>query len=151
MRLMKILQVVVVSFLLVGCSSKSYFEGNPRAGYEPVPIDGAKKETAALVKAADGIGIWKVDGKREASFIKVMASGGYDSILLNEGYHTITCHRRGDLAIGRTFYKKGHEYLIDYLEERDGNRRRVYYWVKDLTEDEVVYGSEKKLSDFANE
>ncbi len=145
---MKVLNIVFISFLVTGCSSKSYFEGDIRDAYEPTSINGAQKGTSALVKTAAGISIWKVDGKREVSAFNVLVSGGLDSILLTEGYHTIGCTRRGDINIGKTYYKKEHEYLIDYLEEKDGSRRRVYYWVKDLTEDRVVYGEEKKISDF---
>jgi hypothetical protein len=148
---MKIAHALFISLFLIGCSSKSYLEGDVRETYDPVLINGAQKETAALIKTSAGISIWKIDGKREVSAFNVLLSGGYDSILLNEGYHTISCTRGGDINIGKTYYKSGHEYLIDYMEEKDGNRRRVYYWVTDLTDNKVVYGEEKKLSDFAED
>ena len=148
---MKVLKIFIISILMVGCSSKSYLEGDIRETYEPVSINGAQEGNSAFVKTAAGISIWKVDGEREVAAFKVLVSGGLNSIFLNEGYHTISCTRRGDIHIGKTYYKKDHEYLIDYLEEKDGSRRRVYYWVKDLTEDRVVYGEEKKIADLLDE
>jgi len=95
----------------------------------------------AVINTSNGLSIWEVDGDRKVSAIKIMAAGtGLNSFLFSEGTHTIGgLVNKRQIRIGSVNYKAKHEYLIDYLIED----RKIYYWVKDLTDDVVVYGREK--------
>ncbi len=114
------------------------FSGSTK--YSPVYIDKAPDSELAYIKSADHLIIVTVDGERKVNFVKVMAGSGIDSIKIKEGNHTILGSLGVDINIGKVFYKKGHEYFIDYAKEG----QRIHYWVKDLTEDKVVYGKEFK-------
>jgi hypothetical protein len=141
-----ILAIALIS--LSACASKSYLEGDVRSSYSPEHIGNVDASRAATIKAAEGLVIWKVDGERKVNAFKLMVGQGLDSILVSEGFHTLSASRGMDLNIGRTNFEAGHEYLIDYIEEKEGDRRRVYYWVVDLADNKVVAGQERKLSEF---
>lgn len=148
---LSILVGLVVMFSFSGCSSKSYMEAEMRSEYKPVNVDNKPIEDSALIKVADGMIIWAVDGDRKVNFAKVMFGSGLDSIYVSEGEHFISCSRKYDVNIGKTFYKAGHEYFIDYLEEKSSDRIKIYYWIKDLTDNKVVFGKELKKEDFLKE
>ena len=132
---------------LTGCGV-SYYEGQLKSSYNPTSMNGASKDKGALIKVADGLIIWKVDGERKVNFVKVMFGKGLDSIIVKEGKHTLSCSRGIDVNIGTINYKSGHEYFIDYIEVKDGDRRSIHYWVKDITDNKIVYGKEKSKKDF---
>jgi hypothetical protein len=71
-----------------------------------------------------------------------MSTGvGLNSVLFSEGTHTIGgMVVKRQLKIGSVDYKAKHEYLIDYVIED----KKIYYWVKDLTDNVVVYGTDRK-------
>ena len=137
--------LLVFFFALAGCSTTyTYYQPEPRAEYYPYAVENVKPETAATIKTAEGVSIFKVDNDRVASFFEAMA-GKHDSVLVAEGEHSLVCSRRStgrDMVIGKVFYKANHEYLIDFIEESNGNRTKTYYWVKDLTDNKVVGGKE---------
>ena len=139
---MKKIVYLVVAFAIAlgfsGCGTK-YYEGELRSSYMPEVINNASKDKSALIKVASGMTIWKVDRERKVNFLKMLFSGGLDSIIVEEGKHTISCSRKRDINIGSVMYKAGHEYLIDYTEV---GGKKIYYWVKDLTDNIVVYGKE---------
>lgn len=112
--------------------------GEVKSEYSPVYIDKAPDSELAYIKSADNLIIVTVNGERKVNFAKVALGQGIDSIKIKEGYHIIMLHLGMDIHIGKTFYKKGHEYFIDYAKKN----RKVYYWVKDITENKVVYGKE---------
>ncbi len=119
--------------------------GEVKSHYSPVYIDKAPDSELAYIKSANNLIIVTVDGERKVNFIKVMAGKGIDSIKIKEGYHTIICYLGVDINIGKVFYKKGHEYFIDYSKgDTSYGRQKIHYWVKDLTENKIVYGKEWK-------
>lgn len=131
--------LVAFSIMMSGCSSKQL--GEPKANYEPKYINKLSEDNLAYIKVAKELGIWRVDRNREANFINVMLSGGLDSIKVKEGKHTLSLSFKGkDIHIGQVYYKKGHEYFVDYVFEG----KRIYYWVKDINTNDVVYGKEIK-------
>ena len=148
MTTIKLIFILLVISLFSGCASQSFSEGGLKESYKPVAINNVDKSDAALIKAATGLSIWKIDGERQVNGFKVLFKGGYDSVLLSEGFHTISGTMGRDVNIGRTYYKKGHEYLIDYLKVMNGRSGKIYYWVKDMTDGKVVYGKEKNKSEF---
>ena len=150
MTIKKITLIILVTLMFSGCASQSISQGGLKESYKPVAINNVEETDAALIKAASGLSIWKVDGERQVNGFKLLVKGGYDSILLSEGFHTISGSMGRDVNIGKTYYKKGHEYLIDYLKVMNGQSGKIYYWVKDMTEGKVVYGKEKKPSEFKN-
>ena len=141
MRSLKILFMCAVVAMLSACSSS-----HVRSSYNPVAINNVAIEDAATIKVASGLGILKVDKKRQASLFKVMLFDGHDSIYLEEGRHSITGSMKGqDIHLGNVVYEKGHEYFIDYLKTSAGyNSYRVSIWIKDLTTGKVIYGKEQK-------
>jgi hypothetical protein len=96
----------------------------------------------AIVNTSKGMSIWEVDGDRKVSAIRIMSTGvGLNSVLFSEGTHTIGgMVVKRQLKIGSVDYKAKHEYLIDYVIED----KKIYYWVKDLTDNVVVYGTDRK-------
>lgn len=96
----------------------------------------------AVVNTSEGMSIWEVDGDRRVSAIRIMSTGvGLNSVLFSEGTHTIGgMVKKRQLKIGAVDYKAKHEYLIDYIIEDE----TIYYWVKDLTDNVVVYGKDRK-------
>jgi len=137
MKLVKAISVLCVLFFISGCTSITV--GKVQSSYSPVSIDGANVNDSATVKTARGLIIWKVDRDRKVSIPKVMFGKGLDSILVTEGEHSIGGSLKGtDINISKTHYKSGHEYIINYVINGD----QIRYWVKDLTNDEVIYGTE---------
>jgi len=140
----KYLYVFAVSLLFIsGCASNSSGllgvkdDGELKEQYEPpLAIDDAPISEQALIKAADNLIIVKVDGERYSNFAKVMIGQGVTSVRVREGEHTIMGSLGVDLNIGRVYYKKGHEYFIDYAKRHP----KIHYWVEDLTENKIVYG-----------
>jgi hypothetical protein len=94
-----------------------------------------------FIKTAKGLSFWRVDNDRKASAMKVLASGkGINNVVLMAGNHTLGGLVSGQqINIGTVDYKAKHEYLVDYLIED----KMIYYWVKDLTDNVVVYGKER--------
>lgn len=139
---------LIIILNISGCSLKGGFlgvtnVGEPRESYEPVYIDKAPESELAYIKTAGGIIIVSVDGDRKVNFAKVMVGIGIDSIKIKEGEHTIDGFIGADVRIGTVYYKKGHEYLIDYAKGSSSyGRQTVHYWVKDLTNNKIVYGKE---------
>ncbi len=137
---------LLISLLAIaGCSkSYSYFEASARTEYFPFAVKNVEKGKAAFIKAADGVSIFKVDGERVANMFEAMA-GKHDSVLVAEGSHTLVCSLRSngrDMYIGKAFYKANHEYLVDFASENDGRTTTTHYWVKDLTDNKVIFGKE---------
>jgi len=129
---------IVGLVLLSGCASHN--TGEPRQSYSPLYLDKTTpEEELAFIKAADKVILISVDGVRKVNFAKVMFGKGLNSIKIKEGFHTLlgSFQERG-LRIGKTFYKANHEYFIDYAVS-DGY---IHYWVKDLTENKIIYGKE---------
>lgn len=141
------IMTLFIMLSLTGCGA-SYYEGQPKPLYNPTSIDGASENKGALIKVANGLIIWKVDGERKVNFVKAMFGKGLDSIIVKEGIHTLSCSKGMDVNIGAIKYKSGHEYFIDYLEVKDGSRRSIHYWVIDITDNKIVYGKEKRKKDF---
>ena len=146
----KIITGIMILSIILGLSGcgASYYEGQLKSSYNPISMNGASKDKGAIIKVADGLIIWKVDEERKVSFVKVMFGKGLDSIVVNEGKHTLSCSRGMDINIGSINYKSGHEYFIDYLEIVDGRRKSIHYWVKDLTDNKIIFGKEKTKKDF---
>lgn len=140
--------ILLVLSILSGCASQSFIEGELQSKYKPVAIDGALENESAIIKVASGLSLWKVDGVRQVNGFKLLFKGGYDSILLKEGFHRISVSMGRDIHIGKTYYQKGHEYLIDYLKVMNGNSGKIHYWVKDITDGKIVYGKERFQSEF---
>jgi len=133
---------VVVAVMMTGCGLKN---GEIKESYKPVSIDNAQESDQAYIKAAGKLLIWSVDGVRKVNFVKLSIGIGIDSIKIKEGYHTLRGTLGVDINIGKVFYKKGHEYLIDYAYgDRKYGRQEIHYWVMDLTDNKVVYGKEFK-------
>lgn len=151
MDLKNVLIVIILSVMPAGCASISYSAGVEREEYDPVIVGDATAENSALVKAVGGLYIFKVDRERIANFAKVAMGLGPDSVRVREGTHTMSCTYGRDLHIGAVNYKAGHEYLIDFASRKDGNRVKIYYWVKDLTDNEVVYGKEVTVEELMAE
>ncbi|TXR52101.1 hypothetical protein [Reinekea thalattae] len=143
MNKIKLFAVIVFAIFIVGCSSTSYHAGELKDSYTPTAIDVADDNNVAIVKVADGLTIWKVDGDRKVGIFKMLFRKGLDSLLLSEGDHYLTGSIKGkDLRIKQASYVGGHEYFIDYLTVTVGDRMTVYYWIKDLTDDKVILGRE---------
>ena len=150
---MKNIKILLITSLLVivsGCTS--YNAGEVRSSYKPLIIDvDTTSENIVTIKTADGLDIWKVDNKRKVNFIKMMFSGGLDSIVISEGRHSLVASSNGvDLRISSFNYIGGHEYFIDYVSAKSGESIRVIYWVKDLTEEKVVLGKEVTIEELKN-
>lgn len=139
----KYFYLLIVSMLLLsGCApmkggfSGGKDDGELKASYKPLAIDDGPVSELAVIKAADNLIIVTVDGKRYSNFVKVMVGKGVAAVIVKEGRHTILGFLGVDLNIGSVFYKKGHEYFIDYARRSP----KVHYWVEDLTTGEIVYG-----------
>ena len=150
MKNIKILLITCMLLIVSGCTS--YNAGELRSSYTPLAINvDESNEKTVTIKAADGLDIWKVDNKRQVNFIKLMFLGGLDSVLLPEGKHSLMATSiTGDLRIPSYYYVGGHEYLIDYVSKDSGDRKKIVYWVKDLTDDKVVLGKEKTIEELKN-
>ncbi len=142
------LGLLVSVLAMVGCSkSYTYFEADVRSEYYPFAVENVKEDKAATIKTVNGVSIFKVDDNRIANLFEAMA-GKHDSILVAEGSHTLVGSKRStgrDMYIGKAFYQANHEYLIDYIEEREGRTITTHYWVKDITENKIVFGKEITL------
>jgi len=151
MKNIKMLLVTCMLVIVSGCTS--YKSGEVRSSYTPLAINvnESNKEKIVTIKAADGLDIWKVDNKRQVNFIKLMFTGGLDSILLPEGKHSMMATSiTGDLRIPLYNYVGGREYFIDYVSKKSGDAKSIYYWVKDVTTDKVVLGREKTIAELKN-
>lgn len=142
MNTIKILLITCMLVIVSGCTS--YSAGELRDSYSPFVVYGQESnDKVATVKAASGLTIWSIDHVRKVSAVKKYFGGGLDSVLLPEGKHTLKAAKSGvNLNISTFYYVSGHEYFIDYVYKKSGGSKRVYYWVKDLTEDKVVLGKE---------
>ena len=139
--------------IISGCGAR-FHEGNVKTSYNPQSVNGVSIEHNALIKVTDGFTIWQVDKVRLIDNFQVNFLFGkrVDSIIIKEGQHTIYTKLyaadKGYLNINIYFknftVKSNHTYLIDYIIT--GNQ--VFYWIKDLTENKVVYGTEKTKKDF---
>ncbi|WP_415398300.1 hypothetical protein [Sulfurimonas sp. CS5] len=153
----KLLGSLLFSLLLLftGCST-TYYEAKPKDTYTPTKINVTEKYSkndVALIKVADGISIWEVDGERKVNAFKmILGLSGLDSILIPEGDHRFACrkkYRSGyNIRINNTFFKGGHEYLVDYLQVDD---KKIYYWVEDLTDGKIVYGKKVTAESLSKE
>lgn len=150
MKKVRTLIIICLVAIISGCTS--YNAGEVRSSYSPVAINVDESNNKAVtIKTADDLIIWKVDNKRKVNALEIIFGGGLDSILLPEGKHSLTASTSGvDLRINSFNYIGGHEYFIDYVSATNGERKRVVYWVKDLTEDKVVLRKEKTIEELKN-
>jgi hypothetical protein len=114
--------------------------GEEKKAYNPMYIDFLDDSELAFIKSADNLIIFSVNNERKVSPFKVTMGKGLDSIKIREGNHRISAWLGVDINIGKVFYKAGHTYFIDYAKKGD----YVHYWVKDLTDNKIVYGKEIK-------
>lgn len=129
----------VLALILTGCAGFGYQEASMRGSYDPVIPEGVDSSNAALIKAAGSMQFIKVGSHRVGGGFKEMFTGSPDSVYVEEGRHTITAkYGETPINVGAANYVAGHEYLLDYMS----NGSRIYYWVKDLTTGDVVYGRE---------
>ena len=137
----KIFIVSITIFLmlnLISCSSKIYKEGQIKSSYNSVMIGNAHSSNDPFIMVANGLFIRKIDNNVVSTVKDLMSKNAVDAVVVKSGIHSITAHNQIDIDIGNVNYKKGHEYLVDYLQVNG----RVYFWVKDLTVNKVVYGKE---------
>lgn len=143
------ISILVGSILFTGCASKGsgllgvQDNGIVKEQYSPMYIDKLQESELAYVKSAENLIIVSVDGTRISPFYEVMLGQGADSIKIKEGSHTLMGFLGVDINIRKVFLQAGHEYFIDYTK-KPGNygRTKIHYWIKDLTDDKVVYGKE---------
>jgi hypothetical protein len=138
---------ITIMFIVIftGCFGKNYIYGQFKSNYNTVNLYGGSKEKGALIKVADDLIIWEVDGIRKVNVFKLMFGKGIDSLILKEGKHTLGLSFFGtDINIGEVYYKPGHEYFINYLVVKS----KIYYWIEDLKNNKVVYGKKKTKKDF---
>jgi len=134
--------IIALSVLMSGCSSKVLGEPKPR--YKPTYIDQVAETELAYIKVANGLGIWSVDNKRIVSAARLMFGNGVDSVKVKEGTHSFRArYKKTDFTVGTAKYEKGHEYFLDYVAYSS----KIFYWVKDMTTNKVVYGKEIKDKD----
>lgn len=138
-----------ILFGFVGCATSGGLLGVKNNGivkklYNPLYIDKDEDSKLAYIKAAENLIIVTVNGDRKTPFYKVMIGQGIDSIKIKEGTHTIKGWLGIDINIGSTYYKAGHDYFIDYKRESVSRGTKISYWIKDLTDNKIVYGKEVK-------
>jgi hypothetical protein len=133
---------------VAGCSLSGglldvkYF-GEYKSTYSPLYINQLEESKLAYVKSANHLIIVAVDGTKVTPFYEVTVGQGIDSIKIEEGYHAIKGFLGVDIKIGRVYLKAQHEYFIDYIRKPgDYGRTKIYYWVKDLTDNKIVYREE---------
>lgn len=129
--------LLLMTIMVIGCASNSISQ--MRESYTYTSIEGADKENGAIIKCGQGTYIWAVDGNRKVSALQLLLSGneGLDSIIIKDGYHSISAAvRSGGFEIGTVKYESGHEYFIGTY----ANGNKLHYWVEDLTTQKVVYG-----------
>jgi len=144
-RLIYILSIIFIGLNFNGCVYKMAYD-SMNSEYDKVYyIDKLKESELALIKTTEPLIIVTVDNKRKVNFAKVTIGIGIKAMKIKEGIHTIMGYKGVDINIGKVFYKKGHEYLIDYkIGDTSYGRTKIHYWVKDITTNEIVYGKEIK-------
>jgi len=139
----------ILAIGLVGCGSKIE-QGSAKDSYNPKVMSTGSMEKSAVVKVADSLYLWQVDGKKLVGRFKMNMFGGSgpDSVRVNEGVHSIYFKKK---KIENNFYIKNvslqgkHEYLINYIIKSG----MIHYWVEDLTDNKVVYGKKITKEDLA--
>jgi len=161
------LTIILALLSITGCGA-TYVSGNIKESYSPEYININKGEDNALIKVAEDLYIWKVDDKelvgsaKRAFLIAAQAALGVlmidisapDSLVVKEGKHTIFIMKKGrgyHLSIQNMPFEKEHEYLINFIERKNGESFRIYYWMEDLTENKVVYGKKKTKEEWMSE
>lgn len=130
-----------------GCAMKGGVLGVKDLGevkdkYTPIYINKLPEPELAYIKSANNLLIVTVDGDRKVPFYEVMVGKGIDSIKIKEGNHSIGGWLGVDINIGTVYYKAGHEYFIDYAKKPGYRGTDIHYWIKDITENKIVYGKE---------
>jgi len=139
MKKISIMLLVLLSIVISGCGSKVL--GEPKSAYKPVYIDKVHESELAFVKASSKLGFWSVDGKRIVNATRLLFGNGADSVKVKEGKHSFRLqYKKTTISLGSAYYKKGHEYLVDYVEYD----KKIHYWVKDLNTNEIIVGKEIK-------
>ncbi len=143
--------LLLIGFVVTGCGVK-YRSGEVRSLYEPIKVDNVEKNQGALIKVVQNFIINRVDNRSipgDFSMENRFNQNVY-SLIVKEGKHSIWAklYLSGYYPQNAYFndveYKANHEYIIDYFVAN----HRVYYWVKDVTDNKVVYGTEKTEKDF---
>jgi hypothetical protein len=132
---------------LTGCGS--YRNGQLIPSYKPTNLT-TKADKGALIKVAQDFTIYKVDDNRIVSILNSLNPFGKTIYAINvdEGKHTIWLdlylkgkgYENKSTSMHDVYFKNNHEYLIGYAILN----MRVLYWIKDITDDKVVYGREIK-------
>jgi hypothetical protein len=132
---------------LTGCGS--YRNGQLIPSYKPTNLT-TKADKGALIKVAQDFTIYKVDDNRIVSILNSLNPFGKTIYAINvdEGKHTIWLdlylkgkgYENKSTSMHDVYFKNNHEYLIAYAILN----MRVLYWIKDITDDKVVYGREIK-------
>lgn len=139
------LSILLIGLNFNGCIYKVAYD-SMNDGYNKIYyIDKLPESELALIKTTEPLIIVIVDNERKVNFAKVTIGIGIKSMKIKEGNHTIMAYNGVDINIGKVFYKKGHEYLIDYkIGDTNYGKTKIHYWVKDITDNKIVYGEEIK-------
>jgi hypothetical protein len=132
---------------LTGCGS--YKNGQLIPSYKPTNLT-TKVDKGALIKVAQRFTIYKVDTTTLVNAFSLMSSFGKTVYAINvdEGKHTIWLklflkskgYENTTTSMHNIYFKNNHEYLINYAI----TNMRISYWIKDITDDKVIYGREIK-------
>ncbi len=153
---MKRISITVMILLIIlsftGCSSK-FINGEMKSSYTPLKVGKNIETQSAIIKVADGLLVWKVDGEETTSkfqlFLPYIISNRTYSVIVDEGNHSISIKYYANNSMATMYfkeimYKSNHEYFIDYIIYDS----IINYWIKDLTDNKIVYGKEKTEKDF---
>ena len=134
----KLLIALAATLTLTACGS-GFVQGESRASYKPVVVGDVDNNERAIIKPAKGFYVRNVDGKRVVNVVTTAMGGGHKSVSLSAGKHRLGLFFNSNVVnVGEIDYQAGHEYFIDFFYAEP----QVYYWVKDLTLNKIVWGRE---------
>jgi hypothetical protein len=145
--LMKNIIFTIIALGLMGCSPV-YQSGNIIKKYEIEDVALAEIDKAAIVKVTSGLFIWKIDQNQIVNKFDLNFRWGKRpaAVRVAKGRHTLFIKGRKSkiaIMINGLDVKVGHEYLVEYIVKNEKHYSRVFYWVKDLTTGQIVYGKRR--------
>ncbi len=148
---MKNIILTIIALGLMGCSSV-YQSGNIIEKYKIEDVALTEINEAAIIKVTSGLFIWKIDQSQIVNKFDLNFRWGKrpTAVRVAKGKHTLFIkgsESKITIMIDRLDVKAGHEYLIEYIAKREKHYGRVFYWVRDLTTGQIVYGKKKTKAD----